>query len=525
VIDEDVVEVKIKKSEVSFMVWIVPLLALIVGGWLIYQYYAKLGPMITITFKNSGGLEPKQSQVKFRDVKIGTIEKIEILHKKEGVKVYARINKDVTPFLNENTKFWIVKPEIDLGKVRGLDALMSGAYIQMYSKLGKNEIRKFKGLEEQPLALEEENGKTYKLISNSSYDFSEGTPVYFKQINVGRVKYVKITPDAKNVEIYVFIKEPYCKYININTKFWSLKNFTFNLTDRGLEVQSGSLSQLLLGGIEFDTKEYKEGVKQSKTFYLYSSKDEALRKRIGGGKEKFVDFMMQFDEGVGYLSIGASIKLDGFIVGKVKDIISYFDPNSLKTNSIVIATIDVSTFENGKKSAFFSLKKAVKNGLVARLEQVNPLVNYMYINLTKDGKGEKLVKSGKYYLFPTDKSIASDITKSLKSLMAKIDDLPLKSAVKNLSDSLFSIKNLSNNINKIVKDKDTKAIPRSINKSLDKLNKAVDEVAKLSKSYQENSKFSEQLSQTLQDIDKASKELDMMLKKVKKKPNSLIFGE
>jgi len=178
VIDEDVVEVKIKKSEVSFAVWIVPLLALIVGGWLIYQYYAKLGPMVTITFKNSGGLEPKQSQVKFRDVKVGSVEKIEILKEKEGVKVYVRINKDVTPFLNENTKFWIVKPEIDLGKVRGLDALMSGAYIQMYSKLGDKEIREFKGLEEQPLVLKEENGKTFKLVSQNSYDFSEGTPVY-----------------------------------------------------------------------------------------------------------------------------------------------------------------------------------------------------------------------------------------------------------------------------------------------------------------------------------------------------------
>jgi paraquat-inducible protein B len=525
VIDEDVVEVKIKKSEVSFIVWIVPLLALIVGGWLIYQYYAKLGPMVTITFKNSGGLEPKQSQVKFRDVKVGSVEKIEILKEKEGVKVYVRINKDVTPFLNENTKFWIVKPEIDLGKVRGLDALMSGAYIQMYSKLGDKELREFKGLEEQPLVLKEENGKTFKLISQNSYDFSEGTPVYFKQIKVGRVKYIQLSKDKKHVEIYIFIKEPYSNYINITTKFWSLKNFTFNLTDRGLEVQSGSLTQLLLGGIEFDTKDFGNDLKKSETFHLYSSKDEALRKRIGGAKEKFVDFMMQFDEGVGYLNIGSSVKMDGFIVGKVKDIISHFDSDSLKTKSIVITSINVATFENGKKSAFWGLKKAVKKGLVARLKQVNPLVNYMYIELTKDGKGDKLVKNGKYYLFPTGESKINEITKSLKSFMKKIDDLPLKEAVKNLSDSFASIKNLSNDLDVIVKDKDTKALPKSINQSLDRLNKAVDEVAKLSKSYQEDSKFSAQLSQTLKDIDKASKDLQKVLIKVKRKPNSLIFGE
>jgi paraquat-inducible protein B len=525
VIDEDVVEVKIKKSEVGFIVWIVPLIALIVGGWLIYQYYAKLGPLVTITFKNSGGLEPKQSQVKFRDVKVGSVEKIEILKKSEGVKVYVRINKDVTPFLNENTKFWIVKPEIDLGKVRGLDALMSGAYIQMYSKLGKQEVRDFEGLEEQPLVLEEENGKTFKLISQTSYDFSEGSPVYFKQLKVGRVKHVQLSPNKKNVEIYLFIKEPFCNYINITTKFWSLKNFTFNLTDRGLEVQSGSLSQLLLGGIEFDTKDFDKSLKKSETFHLYSSKDEALRKRIGGAKEKFVDFMMQFDEGVGYLSIGSSVKMDGFIVGRVKDIISHFDSDSLKTKSIVIASINVATFENGKKSAFWGLKKAVKKGLVARLKQVNPLVNYMYIELTKDGKGEDLVKNGKYYLFPTGESKINEITKTLKSFMKKIDDLPLKEAVKNLSDSFASIKSLANNLDAIAKDKNTKAIPAKINQGLVKLNKAIEEVEKLSKNYSQNSKFSAQLSQTLKDIDRASKELHRVLIKVKRKPNSFIFGD
>jgi len=524
-IDDDVVEVKIKKSEVSFMVWIVPLLALIVGGWLIYQYYAKQGPMITITFKNSGGLEPRQSQVKFRDVKVGTVEKVEILKQKEGVKVYARINKDVTPFLNENAKFWIVKPEIDIGKVRGLDALMSGAYIQLYSKLGKEEKREFKGLSEPPLSFQEESGTTYKLISETSYDFNEGTPVYFKQIIVGHVKKVNITKDAKEVEIYIFVKEPYDKYITVNTKFWSLKNFTIDLTDRGLEVESGSLTQLLLGGIEFDTKEYASTSKQSKSFHLYSSKDEALRKKIGAAKAIYVDFMMKFDEGVGYLSIGSSIKLDGFIVGKVKDIISVYDSKKLKTKSLVIATIDISTFKHGKKPAFWGLKEAVKNGLTARLEQVNPLVKYMYINLVKDKPGQELIKDGKYYLFPTQKTKLSDITSKVKSFMSKLEDLPIKDAVKNFSDSLLSFKNLSDDIDVIVKDKDTKALPKSINKAIKELDRSLSSFSKLTKSYKEGSKFSDELSQTLKDIDKASKELHKVLIKVKKKPNSLIVGE
>ncbi len=523
--DDDIVDVKIKKSEISLVVWFVPFVALIVGGWMIYQYYSKIGPMITITFKNSGGLSPKQSVVKFRDVKVGKVERVEILKEEEGVKVYARINKDVKPFLNEHAKFWIVKPEINLGKVRGLDALMNGSYIQLSSHLGGVEKFEFKGYKESPLSFNEEKGKTYKLIADKSYNLNAGTPVYYKQMQVGQVKRVNISKDAKKVEIYVFVKDEYSKYININTKFWNLRNFTINLTDSGLNIESGSISQLLMGGVEFDTKDFQNSKKTSDTFYLYSSKDEALQKKIGSGNAKYVDFILRFDEGVGFLNIGASVRMDGFIVGKVKDIVSTYDTKHLKIKSLVIVRIDISTFASGTKPPFMGLKEAVQNGLCARLEQVNPLVNYMYINLIKDDKKNILVKSGRYYVFPTKKAKLSDITSKIKSFMGKLEKLPIKDAVKNFSDSFASLKNLSDDINVIVKDKDTKALPKNISKSLQKLNNSFDEFSKLSKSYQGDSKFSDELGQTLKDIDKASKELHKVLTKVKRKPNSLIFGE
>ena len=203
--DKDIVEVKIKKSEVNFIVWFIPLIALIVGGWMVYSYYSKIGPTITITFKNSGGLEPKHSSVKFRDVKVGTVEKVQILTDSENVKVYVKMNKDVKPFLNNSTKFWIVKPQINLGKVQGLDALMSGAYIQMQANFANSYKKDFVGLSEQPLNFHKEDGVTYKLLAQSSYDFTVGTPIYYKQTKVGKVKKIEIT-DKKQVEIYIYIK-------------------------------------------------------------------------------------------------------------------------------------------------------------------------------------------------------------------------------------------------------------------------------------------------------------------------------
>ena len=243
-----------------------------------------------------------------------------------------------------------------------------------------------------------------------------------------------------------------------------------------------------MGGIEFDTKDFITKNKQTNTFYLYPSKSEAWQKRIGEGKEKYVDFIMRFDEGVGYLNIGSSVRLDGFVIGKVKDIISYYDTKELKTNSLVLVTIDISTFQKGKRSAFLGLKQAVKHGLVAKLEKINPLVDYLYIKLVKSSQSNELYKNGKYYIFPTKKANFSDISKSVKDFLKKVQKYP-------------------------------------VDKTLENLNKSLADFSKLMRDYQSNSSFGVKVEDTLKDIDRASQKLEQVLDKIGKKPNSIIFGE
>lgn len=481
--------VKVDSSKVGFIVWLIPFLALIVGGWLLYSYYSKVGPLITITFKSSGGLEPKVSVIKYRDVKVGVIEKVEILKKEEGVRVYARIHKDAEPFLNSTTKFWIVKPEIGLGKVKGLDALMSGAYIQMYAKVGNKLTKNFKGYDDTPNNLEKIDGNIFELISKNSYDLRAGSSLYYKGAVAGSIKSVSLSENGKDLKIYIFVKKNYSKYINSTTKFYNTKNFSVSLADYGIDVEVGSLSKIVFGGIEFYTKDLnKKDEKRVKNFYLYKNKDVALSKKLGLKREKFVDFKLKFQSGVGFLSIGSSIKLDGFTVGKVKDIVSFYDAKNSKVNSYVIASIDISAFESDELRAFEGVKLAVKNGLKAKLEKVNPLINSLYINLVKTNSKAVLKKDKRYYLFPTTKSSMDSITDKVNSLVDKFSKVNLNKAVDSFSSALKSIK-------------------------------------KLSSSYDKDSNFADSLSQTLKDIDKSSKELKKVLNKINRKPNSLIWGE
>ena len=249
---DDIVEVKIKKKEINFIIWLIPIISLIVGGWLIFKYYTSLGPLISIKFKNSGGLEPKRSVVKFRDVVVGKVEDVKILTKKEGVIVYVRMNKDIKPFLNRSTKFWIVKPQIGLEQVRGLDALLSGPYIQMYAKANGFTKESFVGLEEPPIDSSILNGKILSLISDSTYGLSEKLPVYFKHLKVGTIRKIELRDDAK-VKIIISINKKYIKFVNDSTKFWNVKKLDISLNKNYLQLSFPTLKELVFGGIVFDT--------------------------------------------------------------------------------------------------------------------------------------------------------------------------------------------------------------------------------------------------------------------------------
>ena len=522
--DDGIVEVKINKKEVGFFVWIVPIIALVIGGWMIYRYYTKMGPEIVIYFKKSGGLEPKHSFIKFRDVKVGVIDRIEILKQEEGVAVYAHINKDVEPFLNEHTRFWIVKPEIGLGKIRGLDALVSGSYIQMQAKLGAQSKREFKGLTEAPLEVEAK-GKNFKLEADESYGLVEGLPVYYKGVKVGNIKRIDLARDGKRVFVYVFIKKPFDSFVNSSSKFWSLKAVDVKIAEEGLKMKMGSLSQLLFGGIAFSTKDL-EANKSTEPFWLFANVDEALHKRLGNKRILYKDFMMHFSEGVGYLEVGAPVKLQGFKVGEVVDIHSYLIDKHIEAN--VIAKIDI--------NALGDIKKRVQEGLKAQLTSANILTKSMYIKLLFSPNPGVLTKQGSYYVLPTMGYRGNIVYEEILHILQKLKKLPIERALnsfskiletssKPLKQSLQEITLLSKDLRALLENNATKALPASLQQTLISLQKTLHSFTSLAKDYAKDSAFAAKLSTTMHDIDKASKALQKFLLKLDKKPNALIFGE
>ena len=498
-------EVEVRKKEVNFIIWIIPIISLIVGGWLIYKYYSSLGPLITIKFKNSGGLEAKRSVVKFRDVKVGKVESIEIL-KEGGVLVKVRMDKNIEPFLNYTTKFWVVKPEISFNKVRGLDALLSGPYIQMYAKPKGFTKTFFIGLDNPPLDSEIVNGKVYKLIAKSSYGLEEGLPVYYKDMKVGVIRRVELKNNR--VEIYIVIWKRYDKYVNSSTKFWNLKTLNLSLKENKVLAKIPPIKELVFGGIEFETPLKDD--KNKTTFTLYSSKEEAFSHRLVGNR--FVDLNFTIIGDTSKLQIGDVVKFRGFNVGVVKNLVSFYDFNRDKIITAIRVKFNIGAFNT-------TLDNLIKKGLVIKLSN-SFLGTYLTIDFDKKYKGQIHTEIEK-----------SKLIEKVEKFLDKLNSLPLK---KLLNDSDRFINNLSpalqntlksinitlGNVNSVMK-----STSKNLNNTLINVSKLSIALEKLAKSYDKNSLFYTKVSKTLKDVDKALINFNRVLNKIDKKPNSIIVGD
>lgn len=531
------------KSSFNFFtsIWLVPFIALIIGGWLVYEHFSKLGPEIKIEFKKSYGLTAGQSVIKFRDVAVGKVTKIEINNKKDGVIVYARINKDAEAFLNETTKFWIVKPEVDYSGVKGLDTILSGTYINMVAKKGKNRVTKFIGLDSEYVDIGEDS--YYALECSFSTSVKKGTPIYYKGKQVGEVNNIDLDPASKNIVIVIKVYKRYASLVNSSTKFWVQSLVDLKFDNNRLEFNIAPLPTLIMSAISFETsfdKNYSSGY--SKIYKLYRSIADAKNRRVGLSEPQIKQFVFEFKGDVSSIDTDADIIYKGFKIGELKKLKIVYNKEQRDFEAKCLGEIDFANFSTTKDDGFNNFKELAKRGIVAKLEKSNLLLNRASIILTEDNTTKfEWIKDKEYnaYIFPTKDLEEVGLMASLKDIAKQIKDLNLKSSVdkintlldkskaplKKLDELLANSNKTIKSIEKIVSSKDFKNISTNLNSSLIEFKKTLKNTQELLKGYSSNSLFADKLDATLKELHNATQQTNRLLHKLNKKPNALIFGE
>lgn len=543
-----------KKKGVS-IVWIVPFVAILIAAGLVYKAVTEKGPTITITFESAEGLEAGKTKIKYKDVEIGQVEAIELGDDLSHVIVTAKLIKESEEYLNEQTRFWVVRARFSGGVASGLGTLLSGSYIVIDPGRGDVSKHDFKGLEIPPIVTSDIPGKHYRLKAPYLGSLQYGSPIYFKGIRVGQVLGYEFSGQNNDLEIKIFIEDPYDNNVFETTRFWFASGFDMTLDSEGVRIDTQSVVSLLIGGIAFLTPEQnrpESSAAEETAFNLYSSQEEALAKEY----TQKITGLLKFDNSVRGLAIDAPVEFRGFPIGNVVDMWLESDPENGRFRISVKIEVEperARQLRKGDKETKLDLGVMIDHGLRAQLKTGNLLTGSLYvaIDFFEDVEPAELIVHNDIIEIPTIPGTMDELTDHLRDLIDNISKIPVEEisaetikVLRSFDQTGKSFKEAGDSINAFVSSKELKEAATSINQSLKSIenltldlereipeavqsvsNKSVTVLDGIGKLTAEDSDMVFELKRALRDLAKAAESIRMLADQLERHPESIITGK
>ncbi|MGK0372139.1 MAG: paraquat-inducible protein B, partial [Glaciecola sp.] len=303
------------KSRFS-VVWLLPLIAAIIGVGMVYQQWQNKGIEIVIVFDNATGLEVKKTKVKFRDVDIGTLKEVSFSEDGYSIEARVEIDKNMHSYLHSDSQFWVVRPRIGSGSISGFSTLLSGAYINIDPGKSAYYAQQFVGLETPPISSPTSEGIKLKLVSSGGKSLTVGNPIIYRGFEVGAVESVDFDIESRLVTYGIFIQAPYDGLITSNTYFWNSSGVSFSANTEGVNIDLASVESFLSGGVQFDVPDdlvLGQRITESQDFKLYTSRSSIKEDRV----YQYLEYVILVEDSVGGLEAGAAVEYRGIRIGRV----------------------------------------------------------------------------------------------------------------------------------------------------------------------------------------------------------------
>lgn len=524
----------IKPTSRLSKVWLIPILAIIIGGWMVFYQWQNQGPLITIELKSASGIEVNKTPIKVRDLEVGQVKKIELRRDLEGVVVTARIDDNAAYLLTENTDFWVVAPRITFSEVSGLNTLLSGSYIAMSADDSGKSKRHFVALERPPVTPPGTPGLHVILKSDDKFAYKPGDPIIYKGFKVGEFENAEFNIEDRVVYYEAFIKAPYHRLVTENTRFWNVSGVSFNLESSGVKIETGSLETLLANGITFgipDGIDPGEPAGQNSRFTIFQNNTTASNARF----KLAVEYLLMIDESVRGLKVGAPVEYRGIEIGEVVSINAVDTINGTILDEGYPIPVVINIYpgkvrqEDNKEGLEFvksTLRKWISRDLRASLRMGNVLTGGLYVDL-RHVRGAEAVASravNGYEVIPTVSNEFTQLTQKADAILDKINELPLdaligdvQSVIGELKDAALSVKTTSGNFDTLVTGFDGEQINANVNRMLVTLNQ-------LLKNYSEGGLSQNEIQETVDAMQDTLRGLQPLLQQLNQRPNGLIFS-
>ena len=534
-----------RRARIS-IVWIIPILATVVAVGIAVQRIMNEGPTITIVFKAAEGLEAGKTTIKYKDVSIGQVKKVELSPDHSKVVVTAKMSKSAADLMVEDAKFWVVEARVTLSGVSGLGTLLSGNYIGFEIGKSKKERHEFVGLEVAPIITGGQPGRQFVLKAENLGSLGIGSPIYFRRLQAGQVIAYDLSADGKAVDLKIFINAPYDKYVNPGTRFWNASGIEVSVGAGGVEVRTQSLIALLAGGLTFETPPFADAAGPAAAdtaFTLYEDRATAMKQPDPISQR----FVLYFNETLRGLSKGAPVTLLGLPAGEVLDVGLDLDP----ATGSVRGRVEVATFPE-RLIARLSPKQAAtgdalakslqqrralmehmveRRGLRAQLRSGNLLTGQLFVALDyfPDAPKTKIDWSGAVPIFPVVASTIPDLEAKLSSIAAKLEKLPLEEIGADVTKVLATLNATLEGASTALNRMEADLVP-PLKTTIEELRKAVGSASQVLKNTDatllgKEAPAQQELRDALQEVATAARSVRVLADYLERHPESLIRGK
>lgn len=514
------------------LIWLIPVVAALVGFTLVARILLSKGPEIELTFKTAEGLEANKTAVRYKDVQIGVVEKLRLARDRSHVSVTVQLNKDADAFIAQDTRFWVVRPRLDTSGISGLNTLLSGAYIGADAGVSDESAREFTGLETPPIVTRDASGQQFLLRANDIGSLDVGSPVYYRRIKVGQVAAFELDPDGRGVTLRVFVNAPYDKFVGANTRFWHASGLDMQINASGLTLRTQSLATILLGGIAFRAPEDTPGpVAQENTSFVLAE-DESSAMKVPDGPAQTM--LLYFNQSLRGLSPGAPVDFRGVVIGEVKSIGVQFDRSEREFRMPVLVQIypdrlrrpvsgQTAEPPETEQQRRQRLEYLIGKGLRAQMRTGNLLTGQIYVALDFFPKAPRasvdLTKQP--YQLPTMPNSLDELQSQVQEIATKINKVPfeeiskdVRTALGTLDKTLKGAEQLTRTLNNDVSPEITAAM-KDARKTIGSAERAL----------AEDSPLQNDMRQTLQELTRAAGSVRVLTDYLERHPESLLRGK
>jgi len=237
------------------------------------------GQQIILTAEDATNLS-KGMALRYLGLTIGEIDSVQLDQKNNKIISKALIHPNYMALIaKEGSRFKVISPQISAGGIENIDSLLQ-PYIDVEIGSGKTKTQ-FALTQSINNNIKYTNGLPLVLETTDALNITTGSPIMYRGVEVGTIKNLELNSLGDRVLIHIVIASKYQHLVRKNSEFWIASGYDFNLSLSGAQFNTGSVQQLLKGGISFSTPSgtvVQEPAKANQRFLLQIKRPQDSQK-------------------------------------------------------------------------------------------------------------------------------------------------------------------------------------------------------------------------------------------------------